>query len=96
MSIGILLSEQLCSCQPLPFDEAAYHITWEFLGDNAEYRIMPSEIRKLLRNRGKALLLLGIIWKRQQLRTEAFPTLSFGCVSEIPRKIERPSGPTIA
>lgn len=49
----------------------------------------------ILRNRGKTLFLLGIVWKRQQLRTEAFPTLSFGCVSEIPRKIERPSGPTV-
>jgi hypothetical protein len=67
-----------------------------FLRVNAEYRIILSEIRKQLRNRGKALFLLGIIWKRLQLRTEAFPTLSFGCVTEIRRKIEWPSGPTIA
>jgi hypothetical protein len=60
------------------------------------WAIMPSEIQKLLRNRWKALFLLGIIWKRQQPRTEALPALSFGCVFEIPRKIERPSGPTIA
>jgi hypothetical protein len=39
---------------------------------NAEYRIMPREFRKLLRNRGEALFLLGIIWKRQQLRGEDF------------------------
>ena len=43
---------------------------------------------KPLINRGKFLFFLGIIRTVQQLRNEAFPTLSFGSVSEIPRNTE--------
>jgi hypothetical protein len=51
-------------------------------------RVMPCEMWKALINRGKVLFFLGIIRKGPQLRNEAFPTLSFGCVSEIPRNTE--------